>query len=186
MPPGRSPRPTATSAQWGWWYNNGSPLPMERRVNIIAQMLTNGGNAAAAAAFCKCALNTVYKWWRRWNQTGGLAVLQGRRGPPPVLGPAALLYLLCLSEQHRDYRLDEYRARLKADIGVDASEVRICIALKRLGQHRKAVTKKKIEAQTPHAVLLRQRYRLTVLGLRLLRGPANRHDYVHIDEMCAP
>lgn len=131
-----------TQPDWGWWYNNGAPLPMERRVNIIAQMPTNGANAAAAAAFCKCALNTVYKWWRRWNQTGGLSVLQGRRGPPLVLGPAALLYLLCISRLNRKYRLDEYRQRLLSDIGVDASEVRICVALKRLGQHRKAVTQK--------------------------------------------
>ena len=50
-------------------------------------------------------------------------------------------------EQHRKYQLHEYQARLKQDIGVDASEVRICVALKKLGQHRKGTSTKKIEGQ---------------------------------------
>ena len=56
---------------------------------------------------------------------------------------------------------------MKHDIGVDASEVRICVALKRLGLHRKAIAIKKIEGNTPHARLLLQRYYLSVFGYRL-------------------
>ena len=44
----------ARSNQWGWWYDSGAPIAYERRVNIVAQMLINGLNTAAAAAFVKC------------------------------------------------------------------------------------------------------------------------------------
>ena len=30
---------------WGWWYDSGAPIAHERRVNIVAQMLTNGSDA---------------------------------------------------------------------------------------------------------------------------------------------
>lgn len=166
----------------GWFYSNGSAMSYERRVNIICQMLITG-SVVAAAAHVRCSRQTVYKYWKMWQTTGSVEPVKERPGPAPVLTPSALLYLYCLSEINRSYQLVEYQERLKRDIGVDASERVICAALKRLGQHRKQRTLKKIEAQTPHARLLRQRYRMVVLTNRIARGPAALHDYVFIDEM---
>ena len=130
---------------WGWAYDNGAPLSRERRVNIISQMLLTGGNVAATAMFVKCCHTTVRKWWRRWVATGDVDVLRTKRGPAPVLGAAALLYLLCLSELNRQWTLAQYQENLSSMIGVLASERVICAALKRLGQHRKATSVKKVE-----------------------------------------
>jgi hypothetical protein len=46
---------TPDTNRWGWVYNRGAPISpiSERRINIVAQMLINGGNAVAAAAFVK-------------------------------------------------------------------------------------------------------------------------------------
>jgi transposase len=173
----------ASQNHWGWYYDNGAPLPRERRVNIVASMLSNGANAAASALFVKCSRNTVYKWWRRWQQTGSVEVLVGRRGPAPVIGPAALLYLICLSDQERTYSLYQYRQRLLQDIGLDASEYRICAALKRAREHRKKTSIRKLESLTVHARILRQRYRLTTLGLRLNYGIGAINLFVTIDEI---
>jgi len=168
---------------WGWWYDTGAPISYERRVNLVAQMLTNGFNTALAAAFVKCSQRTVQRWWRRWRDTGSLQPKGTKRGPEPILHASALLYLLVLSEQNRSYQLFDYQERLKYDIGVDASEVRICVGLKKLGQHRKGASTKKIEGQTPHARLLYQRYFVFLLSFRLQRGPGAIHDLVMIDEM---
>ena len=135
---------------WGWAYNSGAPISYERRINIVSQMLLTGGNVAATAAFVKVVPNTVRKWWRRWQATGEVHVLQTRRGPAPCLDAAALLYLLCISEMHRQWQLAQYQAHLLATIGVSASQRVICAALKRLGQHRKKASLKKVEALTPH------------------------------------
>ena len=136
---------------WGWVYDAGAPIAKERRVNIVVQMLITGGNVAATAAFVKVVPKTVRKWWRRWQNTGGVEVVkESRRGPPPVLSAAALLYLLCLSEMNRKWTLVDYQENLLTMIGVAASERVICAALKRLGQHRKKTSVKKVEGLTPH------------------------------------
>lgn len=141
---------TARFNSWGWAYDNGAPISRERRINIVTQMLINGGNAVAAAAFVKVVPNTARKWWRRWLHTGDVEVSGGRRGPAPVLNAACLLYLLCISEMHRKWSLAQYSEHLYVYIGVVATERVVCAALKRLGQHRKAVSIKKVESLTPH------------------------------------
>lgn len=168
---------------WGWAYNNGAAISKERRINIVTQMLITGGNVLATAMFVKCSQNTVTKWWKRWQATGEVEVGKGRRGPAPVLDPAALLYLLCLSEIRRHWTLAQYQQNLRSMIGVEASERVICAALKKLGQHRKAASIKKVEGLAPHARLLRQRYFTALFGYRLARGPGHIHFYFFIDEM---
>ena len=168
------------------WYDNGKPISYERRVNIIAHMMLTGGNIVATSRFVMVHTSTVRRWWARWNVTGGVETLKNRRGPLPIISAPALLYLLVLSEQHRSYHLCDYRQRLMDDIGVDASEVRICVALKKLSQHRKGTIIKKIEGETPHARMLTQRYIAWTFGYRLTRGPGAIHDYVMIDGTAAP
>lgn len=107
----------------------------------------------------------------------------GKRGPQPAIGPSALLYLLAITELKRTLSLYEYCVRLKHDIGLEVSEFRVCAALKALGLHRKKPSLKKIEATTPHARLLRQRYFLTLLLNRVTYGVGAIHRYVMIDEM---
>jgi transposase len=142
---------------WGWTYLHGSAMPKERRINIIAQMLLTG-SVAGTAMFVKCSVSSVRKWWKRWLETGDVEVKGGRRGPAPTLSPSALLYLLCLSELNRKWQLVQYQTALKVNCFIDASTRVISAALKKLGQHRKKTTLRKVESLTPHARLLRQRY----------------------------
>ena len=86
----------------------------------------------------------------RWLATGEVEVQRSRCGPAPILSAAAILYLLCLSEMYRNFTLGEYQQMLLVNIGVAASDRVICAALKRLGQHRKAISIKKVEGLTPH------------------------------------
>ena len=44
--------------QWGWLYNNGKELTLERRVNIVAMMFATG-QASVVAAFVKVCHHTV-------------------------------------------------------------------------------------------------------------------------------
>ena len=61
---------TASVNTWGWVYNNGAPLTLERRLNLVAAYLTCGSSLVLAARYVKCSFNCAKKWVRAWQRLG--------------------------------------------------------------------------------------------------------------------
>ena len=173
---------SALSNVWGWWFNNGKELDLERKVNIVAQMMTTGGDIMATAAYVKVCRNTVTKYWNLYLQNGTFTKEKQKPGPKPALGAGALFYLFYLVQLHNAYTCAQYADRLFQDLGISVTDWVIMRALQRLGLHRKTPTVKKVEGLAPHSQLLRQRYFDVVFALRLRLGPSSIHRYVFIDE----
>ena len=70
---------SALSNVWGWWFNNGKELDLERKVNIVAQMMTTGGDIMATAAYvtgvAAHAHRLAHSSRRSWCQAPDLGLL---------------------------------------------------------------------------------------------------------------
>ena len=120
---------SALSNVWGWWFNNGKELDLERKVNIVAQMMTTGGDIMATAAYVKVCRNTVTKYWNLYLQNGTFTKEKQKPGPKPALGAGALFYLFYLVQLHNAYTCAQYADRLFQDLGISVTDWVIMRAL---------------------------------------------------------